>query len=196
MFGKVRSRVGALVVAALVGMSSFAAGSETGPQLGVNIGLIYSADYHDLLADWADANNYDSAGGYGWLSLGMEVNIPIVAGLSIVPAADFMVNFVLGDENAVNYIILPSVVARYQFGIYSGPFVQAGFNKGIVKLGLDGLDAIESDGIGIEAQVGYQFGRHFGLELGYRQVPVKAGRFRRLPYDDMGGPEVRFALSF
>lgn len=184
----------ALSVAVGVVTLFIGANASASPKVGFEFGLIFSSGYSDTLDDWANANGYESSGGYGWLDLGLKVDVPLAPGLSLVPAGDFLMNFIAGDESAMNMIVLPSISVRYQFVESSGPYIQVGLNYGIVNMGLDDWDVIDSDGIGIQAQVGYQFEGQFAVELGYVKIPVAVDNSTW--DEDFGGVQIRGVVSF
>lgn len=92
-------------------------------------------------------------------------------------------------------IILPSVNAKYQFGVDSGFYIQGGLNFGIVNMGTDRLDGIESDGIGFQAMVGYQTAGSLFLEAGYVNIPVTHEHGSWWD-EDFGGVSLKMGFGF
>lgn len=178
-----------VMIAGLV--TSLALASSRGDGFELRGTLLFSSGYNDTLEMVYD----DVSGGYGWVGAGLGYRVPIAEGFSILPGADFLVNFVTGGvDDGMNTIILPSVSARYQFGAESGFFIQAGVNYGIVNMGTDELEDIESDGIGFQVLAGYQTASSFFLEGGLIQIPVAV---EDADWDeDFGGFAFRAGFAF
>lgn len=177
----------------LIAMPQVAQAQQSG--LEFRAGLVLSSGYKDTL-DLAYPE-YEITGGLGWLDLGLGYRIPMAQGFSIVPGVDVMLNFVTGaSDDGMNTIILPSVNAKYQFDEAGGFYVQGGLNFGIVNMGTDRLDAIESDGIGFQAMAGYQTAGSLFFEAGYVGVPVTLEDYSDVWDEDFGGVSLKMGFGF
>jgi hypothetical protein len=139
------------------------------------------------------------SGGLGWLDVGIGMQCRLSDNFSLTPALGLMANFVIGDESFANTIILPKLVARFQFDSIPTAYIAGELNYNIPNSGSDRFD-LESGGIGYAGTIGYIFEGGWRLEAGYSYIQVDAepsgGRGMGGREDNLGGIVLRFGTNF
>lgn len=184
----------------LAGFAFFAAATfaalpvraEASTALELGAGFVISPDYGDLLEDvYEDA---DSTGIGGWLDLHVGVRMALSDQLTVTPALDVLLNYVivdgLGDEDEtyLNSIVIPSVGVRYAFQQVPSLYLGGEINYNTPNSGSDFYE-FDSGGMGWGAFVGYAFDA-MRMELGYLDIPVEVGASE----ENLGG--VMFRIGF
>lgn len=204
-----------MMIVVLVSMTSTTYAVGAGPRFQLGGGLVISPDYRNALEDaYPDA---DITGGYGFLDLSAGLAFKLNEQFSITPKVDFMFNYVIGlgndggdDESFLNTIILPGVVARFQFAQAPALYIGGEINYNIPNSGSDNMD-MSSGGVGYGALLGFAFSEGFAVEAGYVYIPVDIegtsysydygwyGHYQHESYSDtynMGGGVIRFIGTF
>jgi hypothetical protein len=201
-----------IAVLALVAMTSTSYAVGAGPRFQLGGGLVISPDYRNALDDaYPDA---DITGGYGFVGFSAGLAFKLNEQFSITPKVDFMFNYVLGlgddegdDDSFLNTIVLPGVVARFQFAQAPALYIGGEVNYNIPNSGSDRMD-MSSGGVGYGALLGFAFSEGFAVEAGYVNIPVdiemesysyRYGRYKRELNSDtynMGGGVIRFIGTF
>ncbi len=187
----------ARIAVALVLAGMLASPAAYGFQTGIEIGLMTSPGY----SDYMDLVYEDFSGGDVWLDLGVNGKADLGDHFAVVPAVDLYLGFTTygysGDEQEVNFLIVPAVNLRYSLKQESSFYVQSGPS---INIGSGGGHLAEFEGVGVGggAMVGYAFAGGGELELGYNYIPVGVSEkgFSGTTTENFGGPFLRVGYRF
>jgi hypothetical protein len=184
----------ARIAVGLVLAGMLASPAAVGFQTGIEIGLMMSPSY----SDYMDLVYEDFSGGDVWLDLGVNGKADLGDHFAVVPAVDLYLNYATyGDEQEVNFLIVPAVNLRYSLQPENTFYVQAGPSINVASGG-GPLAEFEGVGVGGGVMLGYAFAGGGELELGYNYIPVDVTEkgFSGSVTKDFGGPFLRVGLRF
>lgn len=183
--------IGPILLAATASVSAEPTASTDRIDLIIDTGLVFSSDYHDLLAE-----RYELLyGGYGWVGAGVAVGFRPATHWRIQGGVDFLFNQVespLGDT-LTNSMVLSNLGLRFGPREERGAYVFAEVFRVAPDSGLD--VEFDSGGLGTELSVGYAF-TSGAFEIGVKRIPVDVTSGRSVESLDFGGLSISVSLEF